>query len=164
MTAKFVNFSECAQSKWKFGVCTVEKRWALGVTLACKRGSINRFLASIYGSGPQGVRYHNQARFIFQTGCFSAVTFTIHFENKMSFLVIPKSLKVWKKLKKSEVVPDSKQNSHFCDRLVFQPIFKEKSSFVHTIEFSKSTFAAHFQTLNYFQESQRWDPALSWGL
>ena len=35
---------------------------------------------------------------IFQTECFSAVKFAMGYEKNMSFLVIPKSPKVWKKV------------------------------------------------------------------
>ena len=34
---------------------------------------------------------------IFQTECFSAVKFAMGYEKNMSFLVVPKSLKIWKK-------------------------------------------------------------------
>ena len=37
---------------------------------------------------------------IFQTECFSAVRFAMSHEKNMSFLVIPKSPKVWKKNEK----------------------------------------------------------------
>ena len=37
---------------------------------------------------------------IFQTECFSAVKFDMGYEKKMSFVVIPKCQKVWKKVEK----------------------------------------------------------------
>ena len=46
--------------------------------------------------------YHTRHVFIniFQMEHFSAVKIDIGYEKNMSFLVIPKSLKVWKKLKR----------------------------------------------------------------
>ena len=50
--------------------------------------------------------YNNFAHFhIFQKEHFSAVKFDIGYEKNMSFLVIPKSLQVWKKLHKSDWTP-----------------------------------------------------------